>query len=67
MENLKEGFYYHIYNRGAGRSKIFWDHEDYERFLEKYWYYMHVAVETIAYCLLRNHFHTVCFEIIFIF
>lgn len=57
MEELKEGYFYHIYNRGAGRKKIFWGKEDYQRFLQKYWYYMHVTTETFAYCLLQNHFH----------
>jgi len=57
MEELKEGYFYHIYNRGAGRAQIFWDHQDYMRFMEKYWFYLHITVDTFAYCLLRNHFH----------
>ncbi len=57
MEELKEGYYYHIYNRGAGKAQIFWDHHDYVRFIEKYWFYLQFTLETFAYCLLRNHFH----------
>ncbi len=57
MEELKEGYFYHIYNRGAGRAQIFWTHEDYIRFLKKYWFYMHICVKTMAFCLLKNHFH----------
>lgn len=57
MEKLKEGYYYHIYNRGAGKSDIFRGKDDFSRFIETYKYYLLIAAETYAYCLLRNHFH----------
>ena len=57
MEPLEEGNYYHIYNRGAGRSPIFWSDDDYAQFIKKYFYYLFLSVETYAWCLLRNHFH----------
>jgi len=32
--NLVSGEYYHIYNRGNGKNKIFLDEEDYDRFIK---------------------------------
>ncbi|WP_234567706.1 hypothetical protein [Rhodohalobacter sp. 614A] len=52
MEALKEGCYYHIYNRGAGRNKLFFDKSDYRIFLKKYEYYLSPAIETFAWCLI---------------
>lgn len=57
MEQLEEGHYYHIYNRGAGRAAIFWSKNDYNFFLKKYFYYLYIPVETYCWCLLKNHFH----------
>jgi len=57
VEALKEGCYYHIYNRGAGRNKLFFDKSDYRVFLKKYGYYLSPVVETFAWCLIENHFH----------
>jgi hypothetical protein len=57
MEPLEEGNYYHIYNRGAGKASIFFNEHDYHWFIERYFYYLNVAAETYAWCLLDNHFH----------
>lgn len=57
MEPIKEGHFYHIYNRGAGRSDLFYTKKDYSEFMKKYYYYLFISVETYAYCLLKNHFH----------
>ena len=57
MESLIEGHYYHIYNRGASRSTIFFLHNDYEAFLKKYWFYLYIPCKTYCWCLLENHFH----------
>ena len=57
MEAINEGFFYHIYNRGAGKSNLFWSDDDYSYFMSKYDYYLYISVETYAYCLLKNHFH----------
>jgi putative transposase len=53
-----QGGYYHIYNRGAGRQRIFVEERNYVyllRLLKK------VAAEcdvmVVAYCLLPNHYH----------
>jgi putative transposase len=33
IRNYKKNSYYHIYNKGLGKSKIFLDEEDYQKFL----------------------------------
>jgi REP element-mobilizing transposase RayT len=57
METLKEGYFYHIYNRGAGSDKLFFSRNDYRDFLKKYEYYLCPALQTFAWCLIENHFH----------
>ncbi len=52
------GQYYHIYNRGANRDKIFFCEENYGyclKLMKKYLLGNGIAV--IAYCLMPNHFH----------
>ncbi|HYN87438.1 MAG TPA: transposase, partial [Ardenticatenaceae bacterium] len=50
--------YYHIYNRGAGRSLLFFGPDNYEHCLHlvKRYYQPYGAV-VIAYCLMPNHYH----------
>ena len=53
-----KGNYYHIYNRGAGRTPIFFSPNNYEhclRLVKRYAQRYDVAV--IAYCLMPNHYH----------
>jgi len=57
MEPIKEGNFYHIYNRGAGKRNIFQSKQDFSEFLKKYYYYLCPSVQTFAWCLLSNHFH----------
>ncbi|PWN07966.1 hypothetical protein [Rhodohalobacter mucosus] len=57
MVPIEEGNFYHLYNRGANRSKIFWSDSDFRKFIELYRFYLYPAVETYSWCLLRNHFH----------
>jgi putative transposase len=57
MEPFEEGYYYHIYNRGAGRANLFFEINDYHEFLKKYFYYLYPSVQTYSWCLLSNHFH----------
>lgn len=52
------GAYYHLYNRGADRRKIFYEEADYlnvirrmKSYAEKY------DFSIIAYCLMPNHYH----------
>ena len=52
------GGFYHIFNRGAHRMRIFYDAGDYLRLL-KYIkkYAQRYQITIIAYCLLPNHYH----------
>jgi REP element-mobilizing transposase RayT len=54
---LVPGKYYHIYNRGNNREKLFFKDHDYLFFLEKYRLLVAPYVSTYAFCLLPNHFH----------
>jgi putative transposase len=54
---LQSGKYYHVYNRGNNREKLFYCKEDYDIFMNKYHYYLGAFIDTYAYCLLPNHFH----------
>jgi putative transposase len=56
-QELIPGYFYHIYNRGIGDDKIFYNENNYYYFLKKYKEYLSEYVETYAYCLLPNHFH----------
>ncbi len=53
-----QGQYYHVFNRGAGKQKIFFTEHNYRYLLQlagchagKY------GVTVIAYCLMPNHYH----------
>ena len=48
---LEEGQFYHIYNRGNNRERLFYSTENYLFFLRRYDEYLY------AFCLLPNHFH----------
>ncbi len=53
-----KGCYYHIYNRGKDKQKIFYEHESwlyFIRLLKKNARRFEITV--IAYCLMPNHFH----------
>jgi len=50
--------YYHIYNRGRDRENIFIEERNYEFFLNLHFKYIEPIAETFAYCMLRNHYHT---------
>lgn len=52
------GCYYHLYNRGANRTSIFYDDADYLDFLRRLKKYTNLhQVTVIAYCLMPNHYH----------
>ena len=40
---------YHIYNRGNGNDKIFYNEENYYYFLRQYYNYLYNYLETFAY------------------
>ena len=54
---LEPGNYYHIYNRGNNGQNIFFENENYIFFLSRYDRYISPFCDTIAWVLLRNHFH----------
>ena len=56
-DHLIPDTYYHIYNRGNNGELLFKRRENYEYFLLKYEQYISLIADTMAYCLLGNHFH----------
>ena len=57
FESLFPGNYYHIYNRGINRDKIFIENTNYHYFLILYEKYIQPIADTYAWCLMPNHFH----------
>ena|SRR5687767_10654450 len=57
VQPMIEGEYFHIYNRGVNGENLFKEKNNYCYFLEQYKYYCSGILETLAYCLLKNHFH----------
>lgn len=56
-ELLSPGFYYHVYNRGNNKERIFYEPENYRYFLNLYHKYVFPIAKTYAWCLMQNHFH----------
>ncbi len=57
MIKLEQKKYYHIYNRGNNREKLFYTKGNYQYFLTNYRKHCFHILETYAYCLMNNHFH----------
>jgi putative transposase len=52
------GQYYHVYNRGVEKRKIFVKDENYRFLLRRITEFIpEYAVTFIAYCLMPNHYH----------
>ena len=51
------GEYYHLYNRGVNRGKIFFESDNYRFFLERIERYLLPVMELLAYCLMPTHYH----------
>lgn len=56
-EPLEFGNYYHIYNRNINSENIFKENRNHEYFLMLYNKHIGPIAETLAWCLLKNHFH----------
>jgi len=55
-----KGKYFHIYNRGANKKKIFYENDNYFYLLKKLKHYSKkYEFSVIAYCLVPNHYHFV--------
>lgn len=49
--------FYHIYNQGNNRERIFYQTRNYYFFIEKMEKHLPPYVDILAYCLMPNHFH----------
>ncbi|HEX6983621.1 MAG TPA: transposase [Balneolaceae bacterium] len=54
---FKPNCFYHIYNRGNNKEKLFLNDDNYAFFLHKWEYYLSEYLDVWAYCLMPNHFH----------
>lgn len=54
---LEPNKYYHLYNRSNNHEQLFRNRDNYIYFLEKYRKYISSFVDTLAYCLMPDHFH----------
>ena len=54
---LQPGRYYHLYNRGNNRGRIFFEEENYLFFLRKVHRYLLPVFDVVAYCLMPTHYH----------
>jgi len=54
---LEYGKYYHLYNRGVNSDLLFIEEANYEYFLRLYEVHIAPVAETLAWCLMNNHFH----------
>ncbi len=57
MDTLDQGHFYHIFNRGNNKQKIFLEHENYPYFLQLMKRHLSPKINIFAYCLLPYHFH----------
>jgi len=56
---FETSYYYHFYNRGNNKEKIFFAEENYKYFLKLVEKYLLQISDIYSYCLLPNHFHFV--------
>jgi putative transposase len=55
--NLIQNEFYHIYNRGNNKQRIFFNDNNYLFFLKKIRDQLSPVCTIISYCLMPNHFH----------
>lgn len=54
--------FYHIYNRGNNRHKIFFQEKNYLYFLDKIRKHLLPHIHILAWCLMPNHFHLLVYS-----
>jgi putative transposase len=54
---FQPGEYYHLYNRGVNRERIFFEPENYLFFLRRLREHLVPVLEVVAYCLMPTHYH----------
>jgi len=54
---LETNKYFHLYNRSNNHELLFRTRDNYLYFLDKYRKYISPFVDTLAYCLMPDHFH----------
>jgi REP element-mobilizing transposase RayT len=57
MVHFEPDTYYHVYTHANGKENLFRCDENFRFFLKRYTDYIPPAAETLAYCLMYNHFH----------
>ncbi|MCW1929926.1 MAG: transposase [Candidatus Kerfeldbacteria bacterium] len=74
VREFEENGFYHIFNRGNNKQKIFRDSRDFDYFLGLLQEYTtppknneHInfygTIETVCYCLMSNHFHLIVHQL----
>ncbi|WP_417431669.1 transposase [Halpernia sp.] len=59
LDQLEEGYFYHLYNRGINGCPVFLNDDNRFFFLEKVEKYLLPIADLYAYCLMPNHFHLI--------
>lgn len=54
---LEPDCFYHIYNHANGGDDLFREEENYYFFIRKWNKYIHPIADSVAFCLMPNHFH----------
>ncbi|HYE38264.1 transposase [Methylocaldum sp.] len=56
--NYYQNSFHHVYNRGANKESIFFEHENYTYFLDRMKEYSRrFEISILSFCLMQNHFH----------
>jgi REP element-mobilizing transposase RayT len=55
--NFKEGYIYHVFNRGNNKQQIFFSEKDYRLFIHYINQFIGPYSDMLAWCLMPNHFH----------
>ncbi len=57
LMKFEEDCIYHVYNQGNNKQQLFFTPENYVHFLQYYRKFVAPNTDTLAYCLMPNHFH----------